>query len=91
MTREEAKAFLPILEAYSKGGMIQYLSGGEWDNINGPAFDSGPSRYRIKPEPRTFWVVENKETIHVVKDSDRAKNYAALYNCEIIEVREVIK
>ena len=48
MTREEAKEFLPIMQAFAEGKTI------EWKDLiaESPKFDCKPSCYRIKPEPR---------------------------------------
>ena len=54
MTRETAKAWLPILQAYAEGKEIQNLSCDEkaWQTINVPFFNCEPSDYRIKPTPK---------------------------------------
>lgn len=52
ITREKAKALLPIIQAYAEGKTIQYLdSEGNWkDYVNPPVFCGEP--YRIKPEQK---------------------------------------
>lgn len=73
MTREQAKTILDnahlheVLAAYSEGKPIQYLmEDGRWSNIVGPPCDDGPclhtlakkpKQYRVKPEPRRFWIL----------------------------------
>ena len=52
MTREEAKELLPIIQAWSEGKNIQFLSDGEWNDINQADFTCYPDKYRIKPEPK---------------------------------------
>ena len=52
MTREEAKELLPIIQAWAEGKNIQFLSDGEWHDINQADFTCYPDKYRIKPEPR---------------------------------------
>ena len=52
MTREEAKELLPIIQAYAEGKNIQFLSDGEWHDINQTDFTCYPDKYRIKPEPK---------------------------------------
>lgn len=51
MTREEAKKFYPILQAYAEGKVIQvnYQTGG-WEDCTEPSFNGKPRNYRIKPE-----------------------------------------
>ncbi|MDD6592165.1 MAG: hypothetical protein PUE86_09205 [Prevotella sp.] len=55
MTREEAKEWLPIIEAWAEGKPIQYqINPGSWvTDINKDLYTSNPpSNYRVKPEPK---------------------------------------
>ena len=54
MTREEAKEYLPIMQAFAEGKTIQYLDDhGFWNDIKTcVSFDDNISCYRIKPEPK---------------------------------------
>ena len=56
MTREEAKALLPIIQAFAEGKVIQYRNNSnEWLDIGKNAsvgFTRLPLDYRIKPEPK---------------------------------------
>ena len=52
MKRETAKELLPIIKAFSEGKQIQFFGGTIWEDRNTLSFDSDPSRYRIKPEPK---------------------------------------
>ena len=52
MTRDEAKDFLPIIEAFSKGEIIEYRLKGvnnDWEEIEE---EYCRYEYRIKPKPR---------------------------------------
>ena len=53
MTREDAKELLPIIQAFADGKTIEIYDE-EWKTMvfKDPHFDSAPSRYRIKPEPK---------------------------------------
>ena len=54
MTREEAKEWLPIIQAWAEGKTIQYQINPElwWTDINKDIYTGNPpSNYRIKPEP----------------------------------------
>lgn len=52
MTREEAKEFYPILQAYAEGKTLQVKSPEfGWTDCLHPSFDCKPNVYRIKPEP----------------------------------------
>ena len=55
MTREEAKEWLPIIQAWAEGKPIQYqISPGSWGiDINKDLYTSNsPSNSRIRPEPK---------------------------------------
>ena len=52
MTREQAKELLPIIQAWAECKNIQFLSDGEWHDINQADFTCYPDKYRIKPEPK---------------------------------------
>lgn len=56
MNREQAKALLPIIKAFSEGKTIQwrYIKGNTslWWDDNNPTFEIGDFDYRIKPEPK---------------------------------------
>ena len=54
MNREKVKEFLPILEAFAAGEIIQTrMPDGEWFAT---ADITGKGEYRIKPTPREFWI-----------------------------------
>ena len=48
MTREEAKEWLPIIQAFAEGKTIQFRE----RDIEEPSFDGCINEYRIKPEPK---------------------------------------
>ena len=54
MTREEAKKFLPLIEAYAEGKEIEYRYRPDlaksWEPIDNPAFTKPPDQYRIVPD-----------------------------------------
>lgn len=52
MTREEAKALLPIMQAFAEGKTIEFRAcDGAWKVANTPTWSSCLF-YRIKPEPK---------------------------------------
>lgn len=71
MTREQAKELLPIIQAYSEGKIIQtryktdsHLPKAWIDHLRDDElkFDLVSFKhidYRIKPEPREFWLVDS--------------------------------
>jgi len=59
MNRERAKELLPIIQAFADGKSIQlrrnYADG--WEDLCSPAnFNNIGFEWRIKPEPRVFWI-----------------------------------
>lgn len=56
MNRNKAKELLPIIEAFSKGRVIQsrHIKGGAslWYDVETPNFDNNDFDYRIKPDPK---------------------------------------
>ena len=54
ITRENAKALLTILKAYSEGKKIQLFVCGEWRDRDTLHLEDDNCHYRIKPEYRPF-------------------------------------
>ena len=56
MTREEAKALLPIIQGYVDGKNIEIRRKGkydaEWKETHEPSFTPSLCDYRLKPEPK---------------------------------------
>lgn len=60
MNKEEAKDFLPLVQALAEGKTIQYCDlKGDWLDTRNPTFRRRPELYRIKPEPHVLWVVRD--------------------------------
>lgn len=57
MNKENAKEFLPLVQALAEGKTIQFeLADGTWSDLNRVDFTESPSEYRIKPEQKKDWV-----------------------------------
>lgn len=56
MNKDNAKDYLPLVQALAEGRVIEHRGSGGWYQINNPTFQDPPSDYRIKPEPREIWV-----------------------------------
>lgn len=91
MTRETAKEYLPLVQALAEGKTIQLNVGG-WQDTVDVDFSHPVRYYRIKPEPRRWWIVKcshgeslwhSKETAIITGGCGDQK--------EIIEVVEVLK
>lgn len=55
MNAQNARQYMPLVQALANGLTIQFNDGGDWvdvDNLNTDSYD--PDEYRIKPKPRTF-------------------------------------
>ena len=101
MTPERAKELLPIIEAYASGAKIQSRRDDEeWRDDSYPLFNSMSYEFRIKPEPREFWVCwDGVKNVGLLTE----RPDACVYPCDtfgmdsvshwknIIKVREVIE
>ena len=89
MNKENAHEYLPIVQALANGKQLQYRDEhGNWSDTWGiytPSFEADPTRYRIKPEPRTFEIYVHKHT-HKISQL----NYSDP-NWERITVQEVLE
>lgn len=53
MNRQQAKEFLPIMQAYAEGNPIEFKDyKGNWVESEQLAFNKSIENYRIKPEPK---------------------------------------
>lgn len=53
MTREQAKAILPIMQAFAEGKAVEYLNDEKrWVECGNLSFWDDPKYYRIKSEPK---------------------------------------
>lgn len=101
MSRETIKKNLPFIQAFAEGKDVQYRYaapgrfGREWLSINdGSGIFADPNfEFRIKPEPREFWINVYSGPpcdlmIHSTKK--RADEEASDDRLECIHVREVV-
>jgi hypothetical protein len=96
MTRDEAREFAKLVQAYADGRDVQFhrLPGTRdpWhDCLVSPAFDALHCKYRIKPELREWWVVPS--VAHAARYKDEAEDMAEAMDCpttSIVHVREVM-
>ncbi len=52
MNKDNAKDFLPLVQALSERKVIQLYYDNTWHDHENIKFDSSPDKYRIKPTPR---------------------------------------
>lgn len=55
MNKENAKDYLPLVQALADGKTIQSIHNGEWFDLPNPSFNGAANLYRIKPEPKKGW------------------------------------
>ncbi len=99
MLNEDTKRAINVMNAWCEGRVIQYKTrDGEWedygsidDNTIAPSWNWVEIDYRIKPEPRTFWLVEEAECWYPTKRE--AENFKAFCGVDykIVKVVEVLE
>lgn len=97
MNKGNAAQYLPLVQAVADGKEIQHNAfGTEWIVLHNPSFTESPERYRIKPEPREWWLVDVKPAVHggvgiryAICVKDNAEKMAIDTGGELIHVREV--
>ena len=91
MNRERAKELLPIIQAFAEGKAVQSRWLASQEQISNEWLDVktlgnfGALEYRIKPEPREFWI--DPKWI----DSNFIFEQAMRPNFRVIKVREVLE
>lgn len=55
MNKEQAKAWLPLIQAVAEGKTLQGKYCDMWYDAGGDSFNKDASLYRIKPEPKKQW------------------------------------
>lgn len=92
MTREKTRELLPVMQGFADGKQIQFFDEGEWKDVDLPGWMS-ETQYRIKPELRSYWIVNTTTSgYHAFSDESAAYSFAANARIkpEIIHVREVL-
>jgi len=94
MNKDNAKDFLPLVQALADGKTIQYHNGSEWLDMTRPTFvDEFVKNYRIKPEPRKprefFMSLRDDGTPYTACVISKPLN--TYPESEIIRVREIIE
>ena len=87
MNKENAHLFLPLVQALADGKTIQYSPfDSEWSDLSDPNFQESPDQYRIKPEPREFYIYrDDLDGCFYAKESKPDLNWK-----EAIRVREIL-
>ncbi|HDS1140109.1 TPA: hypothetical protein QDZ75_004186 [Stenotrophomonas maltophilia] len=92
MNKENAKDYLPLVQALAEGKAIQVKGSNGWNELANYDFTSPPDHYRMKPEPRVFWVNRYPEDFESGRYSTRedAASNAAIGAVQVC-YREVIE
>lgn len=96
MTREQAAKLLPVIQAFAEGKAIQVRTfEGAWEDYRGHDANFSNTEnwiWRIKPEPREWWLVGNKScpTMPWGVWNTQPAQFDPI-GSEIVHVREVIE
>ena len=92
--KERVEGYKKVIEAYLDGKPIQYKHHGnnEWSDLgcNPPHFNFVAGTFRVKPEPREFWMKLSSSGMPYDSCTTSVKMTADKYH-EVIKVREVIE
>lgn len=80
---------IKIVQAYLAGEQIEVrslLPSSDWGTSNSPCWDFSNYQYRVKKEPREFWVVHWCDNTYSVQDT-KPMRFNSMK--EIIHVKEV--
>jgi hypothetical protein len=93
MNKDNAKDYLPLVQALADGKVIQIFDSGKWHDIDNPSFIGPSVCHRIKPEPKEIWVNIYDATGHVgyAYDSEEAAIRESAFGIETARFREVIE
>lgn len=99
ITRDNAKDWLLLVQAMADGKQLQVFNG-KWVDVTAiwPRADAPhhPSAYRIKPEPRRFWINQyasrSERYVHDnLKDAQYASTPRASGSSAVVEIIEVVE
>jgi len=91
MDRKRAKELLPIIQAFADGKDVEFSNrDGDWESfvVGEDSFNlSFDNKWRIKPEPREWWLNTRTAEAYVTKEC--AEKFAL--GEKIVHLREVIE
>lgn len=95
MNANNAKEFLPLVQALAEGKVIQINTADGWEDITAElSLCFAPDQYRIKPEPREIFVPRWPDGFEGAPYQTEREAKQILSNettCKIICYREVIE
>lgn len=93
MNKENAKDYLPLVQALADRKDLEWHDNdGKWHPVDEVGFGYEAARYRIKQEPREFWVVETMGILfcrETVEELDACARRVGMTFPAPIKVREV--
>lgn len=92
MNRLEAKRIvdnIAWIREFAEGKEVQHY-GGEWSSHDTFTFTDAPANYRLKPEPREFWIRSPYESGVTYALTEEEYESGEWENENIIKVREVL-
>lgn len=91
MTHDE---MIAVIQAHKEGKQIEYRTinpESPWVYVKNPKWDFPQIEYRVKPEPRTFWLVSTPAGAHFgYTNYTEAKDVRAACQGTLIQVQEVL-
>lgn len=96
MNASNAKDYLPLVQALAEGKVIQgfMVGSGKWEDMHEMQFNGTADQYRIKPEPKEFWVnryADDSESLARFSSARLAEQAANTTNVTQVRYREVIE
>ena len=87
MNKDNAKDYLPLIQALAEGKTIQFFSGSKWNDVEDVSFSYEIKDYRIKPEVEyvPFDTTEGKPKWH---DLRKDPNDLPKEDCETVTLHE---
>ena len=94
MNKDNAKEYLPLVQAMADGKIIQLDLGNQdapyWRDVTDHSFGHEPHRYRVKPEPPKpreweAWILPNDHFYRAYKGDETPAGH------KLIRVREIIE
>lgn len=86
MNKDNAKDFLPLVQALAEGKTLQVRASSErpWIDATDIAFVGHPGNHRIKPEPAVLWVIYDSHdrirgTFYSSEEATKYGEYVANY------------
>ena len=91
MTKETAKQFIDVLQAFVDGRPVEVKTQFGWEEIKNPNFGSSPENYRVKPEPREWFInIYENRACGLYHSKMAADNNAVVGRVECVRVREIL-